>query len=228
MAVDGDGADQPALAGLSAEEARFVVGARRARRVRRADRGLGHAARERAPLPAARELAHQVGTGRSSLMSAIVPLIFLAFLLPSLAYGVAAKSITSHRGVVVGMTKAMGTMAYYLVMVFFAAIFIDAFNRSNLGALIALKGRVPARHRRGASGDGARRHLHHCPHRSPGRLGFGRSAALLSPILVPMLMTLGISPELTRGRVPNRGFLREHRYADDAVPSSSWSSPSAT
>ena len=34
--------------------------------------------------------------------------------------------------------EAMGTMAYYLVMVFFAALFIDAFTRSNIGALLAV------------------------------------------------------------------------------------------
>ena len=31
-------------------------------------------------------------------------------------------------------------MGYYLVMAFFAALFIDAFRESNLGALVALKG----------------------------------------------------------------------------------------
>ena len=34
----------------------------------------------------------------------------------------------------------MSTMGYYIVMAFFAALFIAAFGRSNLGALLALKG----------------------------------------------------------------------------------------
>src|SRR5690606_17254001 len=39
-----------------------------------------------------------------------------------------------------GMSKAMGGMGYYIVMAFFAAQFIYAFGQSNLGALLAIKG----------------------------------------------------------------------------------------
>ena len=35
------------------------------------------------------------------------------------------------------MTKAMEGMAYYIVMAFFCALFVDAFSSSNIGALLA-------------------------------------------------------------------------------------------
>lgn len=132
------------------------------------------------------------------LMQAVVPLLFLMFLLPGVAHGWAAGTLRSHRDVVGAMSGAMGTMSYYIVMAFFAALFIDAFGRSNLGALLALEGAqalktlaLPA------------------PVTVVGLilatmvadLLIGSASAkwaLLSPVLVPMLMQLGIAPELTQ------------------------------
>src|SRR5690606_22998297 len=70
------------------------------------------------------------------LMRSIVALIFLLFLLPAIAYGVAAGTVKTHRDVVAGMTRSMESMSYYLVLVFFMALFIAAFNRSNIGVLV--------------------------------------------------------------------------------------------
>ena len=39
-----------------------------------------------------------------------------------------------------GMSKAMESMGYYLVLVFFAALFIASFSQSGFGALLAVKG----------------------------------------------------------------------------------------
>lgn len=197
--VDGDGADQPVLTELTAEERRglswglavfvafFALVVAWAIPV---DSAL------RSPPPESSLI--KSGPKGAPLMAAIVPLIFLAFLLPSIAYGVAAKTLHSHRDVVAGMSKAMGTMAYYLVMVFFAAIFIDAFNRSNLGALIALKG---AAFLRDVGAPAAVTVLGVVALTAFINLLIGSAAAkwaLLSPILVPMLMSLEISPELTQ------------------------------
>lgn len=132
------------------------------------------------------------------LMKAIVPLIFLLFLLPGAAYGYVAGTIKTHRDIVQGMTKAMGTITYYLVMAFFASLFTAAFTQSNVGVLLAVKG---------ANGLAALK--------LPAQvtilgvillttlvnLLIGSASAkwaLLSPIFVPMLMSLGLSPELTQ------------------------------
>jgi len=104
----------------------------------------------------------------------------------------------SSKDMIDTMTKSMNGMAYYIVMAFFCALFIDAFGRSNIGALLALKGAEVLR-----------------TMALPGEITmvgivfltafvnlFVGSAsakwALLAPIFVPMLMQVGISPELTQ------------------------------
>lgn len=140
---------------------------------------------------------------KAPMMDAIVPLIFLFFLLPGLVHGYIAGTFKNHRDVVKGMSKTMGTMAYYLVMVFFAALFIKAFNDSNIGALIALKGAdfikgmdwLPPGTRDIVTIIGI------ILLSASVNLVVGSASAkwgLLAPIFVPMLMSLGISPELTQ------------------------------
>jgi aminobenzoyl-glutamate transport protein len=139
-----------------------------------------------------------ITAGDAPLMRAIVPLIFLLFLIPGVVFGYVAGTAKSHRDIVKGMSKAMSTMGYYVVLSFFAALFISEFGRSNIGALMAL---------RGAAGLQA---LALPPQVTIVGIillsGFvnlmvGSASAkwaLLAPIFVPMLMQLGISPELTQ------------------------------
>ncbi len=132
------------------------------------------------------------------LMASIVPLIFVLFLLPGVVYGVAAGTVKSSRDVIMGMTAAMNNMAYYLVIMFFIAQFIYAFTQSNLGVLLALEGAAWLK----SMGLPA-------PLMITGivlltgilNLFVGSASAkwaLLAPIFVPMLMELGISPDLTQ------------------------------
>jgi aminobenzoyl-glutamate transport protein len=132
------------------------------------------------------------------LMASIVPLIFVLFLVPGVVYGLAAGTVKSSRDVIMGMTSAMNNMAYYLVIMFFIAQFIYAFVQSNLGVLLALQGA------------GWLKSMGLPPALTitgivvlTGILNlFVGSAsakwALLAPIFVPMLMELGISPDLTQ------------------------------
>jgi len=132
------------------------------------------------------------------LMQSIVPLIFLFFLVPGIVYGYAAKTIESHRDIIKGMTKAMGTMAYYIVMAFFASLFIAAFGESNLGALIALEGASVLK----TMGLPGQVTIVGIILLTAGvNLLIGSASAkwaLLAPVFVPMLMQLGLSPELTQ------------------------------
>ena len=155
-----------------------------------------------AALPSGSPLRDPVGGELASfgapLMRAIVPLIFFLFLVPGILYGAAAGTFRSHRDVIAGMTKSMEAMGYYIVMAFFAAQFIAAFNHSNLGILIA------------ASGAEALQALALPPQLTVIgiillsafiNLFVGSASAkwlLIAPIFVPMLMQLGISPELTQ------------------------------
>ncbi|MGI8893599.1 MAG: AbgT family transporter [Bacteroidia bacterium] len=140
----------------------------------------------------------EIASFSAPLMRSIVPIIFILFLLPGVVYGFLSGAYGKSKDIITGMTKAMGSMAYYIVMAFFAAIFIDAFAKSNIGALLALKGAAFLQQMQ-----------------LPGQItivgiiiltGFvnlfvGSASAkwaLISPIFVPMLMQLNISPDLTQ------------------------------
>lgn len=134
----------------------------------------------------------------SPLMKAIVPLIFLLFLLPGLAHGFASGTYRSSRDVAQAMSQAMSSMGYYIVMAFFASLFIYAFNKSQLGALIAVKG---ASALSSLALPGSVTLLGLILLCAAIDLVVGSASAkwaLLAPILVPMLMQLSISPELTQ------------------------------
>jgi aminobenzoyl-glutamate transport protein len=132
------------------------------------------------------------------IMRSIVPLIFLLFLLPAVAYGYAAGTVKSLKDIVTGMTKAMSLMGYYIVMAFFAALFTSEFGRSNLGALVALKG---ATFLQAMQMPGEVTIVGIILVTATVNLLIGSASAkwaLLAPIFVPMLMQVGLSPELTQ------------------------------
>ncbi|HTH47424.1 MAG TPA: AbgT family transporter [Candidatus Limnocylindria bacterium] len=132
------------------------------------------------------------------LIEAIVPLLCLFFLVPGIVHGVIAGTVKNHRDIVAGMGKSIGSMSTFLVMAFAAAQFSYAFRESNLGALLAVKG------------TGLLQSLHVPP--AVTLVGvvlisafidlFIGSAsakwALLAPVFVPMLMQVGLPPELTQ------------------------------
>ena len=122
---------------------------------------------------------------------------FVLFLATGWAYGSAAGTVGNHRDLVKMMSDAMADLAYYLVLAFAAAHFVAMFAWSNLGLILAVHG-----------ADG----LQSLALPAPALLAlvvlftglinlFVGSAsakwALLAPVLVPMLMLLGISPETT-------------------------------
>ncbi|MBA2541718.1 MAG: AbgT family transporter [Deltaproteobacteria bacterium] len=132
------------------------------------------------------------------LMQAIVPLIFLLFLIPGVVYGFAAGTYKSHRDVVKSMAKSMSTMGYYLVMAFFASLFIYAFNKSQLGALLAVEGADALRSANLPPQVTIVAIIILCAFINLLIGSASAKWALLAPIFVPMLMQLGISPELTQ------------------------------
>lgn len=145
-----------------------------------------------------RDPAGSLNSFSAPIMQSIVPLIFLLFLIPGVVYGYVAGVFRSSKDMVDAMTKAMSGMSYYIVMAFFCALFVNAFGQSNIGTLLAVKGA------------GILQEL-----ALPGpitmfgivfltafvNLFVGSASAkwaLLAPIFVPMLMQVGISPELTQ------------------------------
>jgi len=131
----------------------------------------------------------------SDFFKSLVAGFLVLFLAAGWAYGKAAGTIKDHRDLVDMMAEAMKDMGYYLVLAFAAAHFVAMFGWSNLGLISAVHGANAIE----SSG---------LP--LPILLGlivlfsalinlFVGSAsakwALLAPVMVPMLMLLGISPD---------------------------------
>ena len=192
--IDGDSAPLPSAHGLTTRE-------RQALSATAAVALIVLGALAWAVLPAASPFRASDGslTGPGSpLMQAMIPLLLLLTLLPSIAYGMVAGTLRSHRAVVEGMAATMSSMGYYVVMVFFAALFTKAFADSNIGALLALKG---AETLRALGLPGAVTILGIILLTAAVDLVVPSASAkyaLLAPILVPMLMGAGISPDLTQ------------------------------
>jgi len=126
----------------------------------------------------------------------LVAAFFILFLACGWAYGSATGSVKSHRDVVKMMSEAMADLSYYLVLAFAAAHFVAMFNWSNLGLIFAINGAAA---------------IQSTALPMPVlialivlltgsiNLFIGSASAkwaLLAPVLVPMLMLLGISPEM--------------------------------
>lgn len=144
--------------------------------------------------PDTRELTHS----SAPLMQSIVAPIFIFFLIPGVVYGYAARIAKNHRDIVKGMSHAMSGMGYYIVMAFFCALFIYAFGQSNLGALIALKGALWLKEMAfpmGVTLTGI------VLLSGTVNLFIGSASAkwaLIGAVMVPMLMELGVSPDMTQ------------------------------
>lgn len=129
---------------------------------------------------------------------AIVPIIFLGFLIPGVVYGLAAGTVRSDRDVASRMGETMSTMGAYLVLAFFAGQFIKWFDVSNLGKLVAIEG-VEAL-------EPLKRYPYLLVTATVFMTAFinlvmsSASAkwAVLAPVLVPIMAGLGIAPEITQ------------------------------
>jgi aminobenzoyl-glutamate transport protein len=145
-----------------------------------------------------RDATGALTANEAPLMKSIVALIFVLFLIPGVVYGYVAGTVKSHRDVIAGMSKAMSGMGYYIVMAFFAAQFIAAFGQSNLGALVAIKGAAALRE----AGLPMQLTLIGIVLLTASiNLLVGSASAkwaLIAPVFVPMLMQLGVSPDLTQ------------------------------
>lgn len=140
----------------------------------------------------------QITSFTAPIMQSIVPIIFILFVVPGIIYGYMVGKFKKTKDVVEAMTKSMEGMAYYVVISFFAALFIDAFGKSNLGALLALKGATLLKE---LAVPGVVTVVSIVLLTALINMFVGSASAkwaLLSPIFVPMLMQLGLSPELTQ------------------------------
>jgi aminobenzoyl-glutamate transport protein len=132
------------------------------------------------------------------IMRSIVALIFIFFLLPGIVFGYVAGTFKGAKDIIEGMTHAMHSMAYYLVIMFFIAQFVFAFGTSNLGTLLALQGAAALK---ALAMPSAVTIVGIILLTGIVNIFIGSASGkwgMLAPIFVPMLMTLGISPDLTQ------------------------------
>lgn len=134
----------------------------------------------------------------SPLMDGLIVIIALLFFAPSVVYGRSVGIYQGEKDVCAQLGKNMEAMGGYIALSFAAAQFINYFNYTRLGTILALKGAE-------FLGNG----------RIPGpflmilfillaaviNLFMGSASAkwtILAPVFVPMFMLLGYSPELTQ------------------------------
>jgi aminobenzoyl-glutamate transport protein len=131
-------------------------------------------------------------------IAAIVPLLFLVFFVPGLAYGIGARRLRSDRDVAEQLGQTMAAMGPYVVLAFFAAQFVEYFRQSNLGEMLAIAGgEILVR----AALPAPVLMVAFIAATAGVNLFIGSLSAkyaFLAPIFVPLFMQVGISPELTQ------------------------------
>jgi len=139
-----------------------------------------------------------IASFKAPVMQSIVAIIFLLAAVTGIVYGICSGKFRSSQDFTNSMEEITKTLIQLIVFYFFAAQFMYAFGASNLGALIAIAG---AEFLKSLA-------------LPPQVTVFGiivfvallnlliTSASakwsILAPIFVPMLMSVGIAPELTQ------------------------------
>ena len=136
------------------------------------------------------------GNPASPFLNGIVILITLLFLIPGITYGKTVGAFTKENSVCNALSKSMASMGSFLALAFVASQFINYFNYTKLGTIVALVG----------AGFLDRIKIGLIPlmiifvlFAAFMNLFMGSSSAkwnILAPVFVPMFMLLGYSPEL--------------------------------
>lgn len=145
-----------------------------------------------------RDASGNIASFKAPIMQSIVPIIFLLFAVTGVVYGIISGTFKSAKDFTRSMEDITKTLVQFLVFAFFCAQFLYAFGKSNIGSLIAVSGAEFLK----------------SLNMPPQITIFGiivltaflnlivTSAsskwAILAPIFVPMLMAVGIAPELTQ------------------------------
>lgn len=134
----------------------------------------------------------------SPFMSSIILIMMLLFLVPGIAYGYGAGTLKNEKDIIKLMEKTIAGLSSFIVLIFFAAQFTSAFEYSNMGIIMSIKGAQLLQ--------------------NIGLVGLplliifilltafinifiavdSAKWAMMAPIFVPMFMRLNISPEMTQ------------------------------
>jgi aminobenzoyl-glutamate transport protein len=142
--------------------------------------------------PETKEILH------SPFFDGIITGILVFFFIPGLVYGIAVKTIRNDKDLMKHIIKSMGTMATYIVLVFFAAQFVYFFKYSNLGLILAIKG---AEFLKSIELTGISLIVAFVLLSAFINMFMGSASAkwaIMAPVFVPMFMLLGYHPALTQ------------------------------
>ncbi len=137
-----------------------------------------------------------LGRPTSPFLNSIVVLVTLLFFIPAVVYGKKSGTFKNHRDVCDAMARSMASMGAFLALAFVSAQFINYFNYTQIGTLIAVSGAnffhrvkigvIPLM-------------VIFVLFSAFMNLFMGSASAkwnILAPVFVPMFMLLGYSPEL--------------------------------
>lgn len=131
-------------------------------------------------------------------ITGLVPILIIFFILVGVVYGLAAKTIKKSSDVPELMAQSLEGMTGYIVLVFVIAQFINMFNYTNLGMIIAVTG---AGALQAAGFTGIPLMIFFILLCCVVNLFMTSGSAkwyIFAPILVPMMMMLGYSPEFAQ------------------------------
>ncbi len=135
---------------------------------------------------------------RSPFIKGIVTIIAVYAAIAGLLYGKVTGAFRRNDDFVLGMEKSMATMSSYLVLMFFAAQFVNYFGWSQLGIIAAINGASLLEQLQLNS---AFLLVGFVILAAMINLLVGSASAkwaLIAPVFVPMLLLTGISPEATQ------------------------------
>ncbi len=134
----------------------------------------------------------------SPFFDGIITGILVFFLVPGFVYGIIVKSIKNDKDMMKHIIKSMGTMATYIVLVFFAAQFVYFFRYSNLGLIFAIEG---AQFLKNIGLTGIPLIVMFVLLAAFINMFMGSASAkwaIMAPVFIPMFMLLGYHPALTQ------------------------------
>ena len=137
-----------------------------------------------------------LGRLSSPLLDSAIILISVLFFVPGIVYGKTVGSLKGEKEICGALSNAMASMGSFLALAFVAAQFINYFNYTRIGTVVALAG----------AGIFKKINMGVIPiaiifivFSAIMNLFMGSSSAkwnILAPVFVPMFMVLGYSPEL--------------------------------
>ncbi|MHC5004712.1 MAG: AbgT family transporter [Planctomycetota bacterium] len=130
------------------------------------------------------------------LLRSVVTIIVVFFVVPGFVYGRVVGTMKNDRDIIDAMADAMRSMGLYIVLVFFAAQFVAFFGHSGLGQILAVYG---AEMLVALNLDNPLVFVPFILMCCFVNLMLGSASAqwaVTAPIFVPMLMTIGYSPEV--------------------------------